>query len=71
MISKDKNFLDCLGWRLVYDDGREGRWCVCAVAGRHTVLGIADTQEEAWAAASSMALHVTAPSLRERREGRS
>jgi hypothetical protein len=71
MISKDKNFLDCLGWRLVYDDGREGRWCVCAVAGRHTVLGIADTQEEAWAAASSMALHVTAPSLRERGEGRS
>jgi len=70
-ITKMRHFLTCLGWKAIYDDRRDGRWCVCAASCGHTVIAIADTREEAWLAACTTAIDVTAPSLRERREGRS
>ena len=69
MIAKDKHFLSCLGWH-TSAGVRTGRWCVLAWSCGQTVISTADTEEDAWAAACSMALDVTAPSLRDRREGR-
>jgi len=71
-ITKMRHFLTCLGWKTFHDGrGKDGRWCVCATSCGHTVIAIADTREDAWSAACSTAIDVTAPSLRERREGRS
>ena len=69
-ITEMRHFLTCLGWKAIFDGGRNGRWSVCAASCGQTVIAIADTQEEAWSAACSTALNVTVPSLRERREAR-
>jgi len=70
-ITEMRHFLTCLGWKSS-DEGRreDGRWCVRAKSCGHTVIAIGETQEEAWSAACSTALNVTAPSLRKLREGR-
>ena|SRR5208282_386558 len=69
-ITESQYFLEGLAWRASAEI-RSGRWLVSGRSCGQTVISIADTEEEAWSAACSMALDVTAPSLRERREGRS
>ncbi len=53
--------LRCLGWKTC-DNGRQlasGRWCVYAQSCGHTVVALADSCQEAWSAAWSMALRCT------------
>ena len=58
-ITESQYFLECLAWRASAEI-RSGRWLVSGRSCGQTVISIADTEEEAWSAACSMA-HVTAP----------
>ena len=53
--------LENLGWKLL-DEGRDeyGRYCVLAESCGHFIITFADTRTEAWRAACSMAMKVTA-----------
>ena len=70
-IAKMRHFLTCLGWK-IFDEGRrgDGRSCLYAKSCGGTIVALGDTREEVWSAICAMALDVTAPSLRKRREGR-
>ncbi len=60
-ISQSRHWLCCLGWK-TREDGRQlrdGRWCVVARSCGHTLLALADAQEEAWSVACSLALKAT------------
>jgi hypothetical protein len=50
-----------LGWQTI-DGGqrlKDGRWCLLAMRYRETIIVLADSREEAWSVASSMAVRLT------------
>ena len=51
----------CLGWKTLDNGGQlgDGSWRVFAQSCGHTVVALAHNHQEAWSAASSMALKVT------------
>ena len=52
--------LECLGWKpLAGGQQPDGRWWQAAKSCGHTVVALARNRQEAWSAASSMALNVT------------
>lgn len=52
--------LQCLGWKPL-DEKRQsdGSWCVLAVSCGHAILAFADSRQQAWSVACSMAMKLT------------
>ena len=52
--------LECLGWHFHSERQQpDGRWHVFATCCCHTILAIADSRHDAWAATCSMAMKLT------------
>ena len=57
--------LELLGWKAL-DEGRQedGRYCLLAKSCGHFIISFADTRNEAWLAACSLAMKLTLDGLR-------
>ena len=57
--------LESLGWHSI-DEGRQedGRYCLLAMSCGHFVIAFADSRNDAWSAACSLAMKLTREDLR-------
>jgi len=61
LITEMRHRLECLGWRTFDNEIQlaSGRWRLFAYRRGHIMVALADSREEVWSAACSMAMKLT------------